>query len=438
MQGRTCISWLSVLAFPVWAQLPPLVLPEGVGVNIHFVRGHAEDLDLIARAGIRWVRMDFTWEAIERERGRYDWSAYDELTENLQRRGLRALYILDYSHPFYEERVQTTNPITGQPEMQVASPRKPESVEAFARWAAAAARRYAGRGVVWEIWNEPNIFFWRPRPNVEEYLRLAEATCRAVRQADPKATLIAPGISGFDPPFMERFLSSGILRFLDGVSVHPYRFRRPPETAESEYLRLRTMIDRHAPAGRTGPIPIVSSEWGWSTDGQDVSLEQQAAYLVRQQLFHLWMGVPLSIWYDWKNDGPDPHEREHNFGLVELDLRPKPSYRALQVMTRELSGYRIAFRHPLPHPDDWFLVLTNSAGRQKWVAWAVDATRQVAIPVRDVAPSHQWRLLHGFGEPRSVQVRDTELILVLEALPQYIDPGPTRLLGVDRAQTNAP
>ncbi|MCS7089321.1 MAG: cellulase family glycosylhydrolase [Verrucomicrobiota bacterium] len=415
---------------PAWttsAQLPPLVLPEGVGVNIHFVTGHEADLDMIARAGFRFIRMDFSWESIESRRGHYDWTAYEELTRNLERRQLRPLYILDYSHPLYEDRVQTTNPITGRPEIQVASPRKPESIQAFARWAAAAAGRYAGRGVVWEIWNEPNIFFWRPRPNVEEYLQLAEATCQAIRETDPQATLIAPSLSGFDPPFMDRFLSSGILRHLDGVSVHPYRFRQPPETAEPDYRRLRQAIDQSTPPGRRKPIPIVSSEWGWSTDGKDVTEEQQAAYLVRQQLFHLWMGIPLSIWYDWKNDGPDPHEREHNFGTVHPDLTPKPAYRAVQTMTRELSGYALWFRHNLERPEDWWLVLTNASGRQKWVAWSIAPPRPVLLPVAQPQEKSPVRLVTGLGEIQNLWLTNGLLALTLESLPVYLDPASFRL-----------
>jgi len=38
------------------ADLPELVLPQGVGVNIHFTRGHERDLDLIAAAGCKFIR----------------------------------------------------------------------------------------------------------------------------------------------------------------------------------------------------------------------------------------------------------------------------------------------------------------------------------------------------------------------------------------------
>jgi beta-glucosidase/6-phospho-beta-glucosidase/beta-galactosidase len=145
------------------ADFPELVLPQGVGVNIHFTRGHERDLDMIAAAGVKFVRMDFAWESIERQEGQYDWSAYDELTANLKKRGLRGLYILDYSNELYEETVVSRNPISGKEQKGVASPQHPKSVAAFARWAG-AARHFAGRRIIWEIWNEPNIGFWKPRP----------------------------------------------------------------------------------------------------------------------------------------------------------------------------------------------------------------------------------------------------------------------------------
>src|SRR5580658_6114903 len=85
-----------LLAGSLRAQIPPLVVPAGVGVNIHFVRGREADLDLIAAGGFKFVRMDFSWEQTEPKGGEYDWAAYDELSDHLAKRGLRAIYILDY------------------------------------------------------------------------------------------------------------------------------------------------------------------------------------------------------------------------------------------------------------------------------------------------------------------------------------------------------
>lgn len=404
--------------------LPPLVLPQGVGVNIHFTRGHERDLDLIAAAGFRFIRMDFVWSSTERVRGEYDWSAYDELTDQLERRGLRALYILDYSNPLYEDTVVARNPISGREERTTASPQQPESVAAFARWAAAAAAHFQGRGILWEIWNEPNISFWRPRPDVQQYTTLALATCRAVRAADPEAVLLAPASSGFPWEFLEEFFRSGILEYLDAVSVHPYRsYSQAPETVAGDYRRLRALIERHAPPeGRSRPI--VSGEWGYATHARGgVSLETQAAFLVRQQLVNLLHGVPLSIWYDWKNDGPDADDPEHNFGTVTHALEPKPNYRAVRTLTRELHGYRIARRIETGQAEAYVLLMVSDKGAPKLVGWSATESRTVELPFRGFT-GDTAELVDGWSEGQAVETSlrnaGEALRWNLGPLPQYL------------------
>jgi hypothetical protein len=410
-----CVS----LTLPA-ADLPEPVLPAGVGVNIHFTRGHERDLDLIAAAGFKFIRMDFSWGGIERRKGEYDWAAYEELTANLDKRGLRALYILDYSNPLYEESVVSKNPITGKEHKDTASPQRPESVAAFARWAAAAARRFQGRRIVWEIWNEPNISFWKPKPDVQQYSTLALAAGKAVRAADPRATVVAPATSGFPWQFLEDFFKAGALEWLDGVSVHPYRSpKQPPETAAADYEKLRKLMERYGPTPERKGLPILSGEWGYSTHTKGVSLETQACFIVRQQLVNLLHGVPLSIWYDWKNDGTDPDENEHNFGTVTHDLQPKPAYVALQTLTRALAGCRIVRRVDLPNDRDYVLLLTNAAGEENLAAWTLGESRTVSIPLRAGAAETPAGL-SGSGEPFTPKIEQNRLQLELRAKPQYV------------------
>ncbi len=288
--------WLAGTTFA--EGLPDLVLPEGVGVNIHFVSGHEQDLDMIAAAGFKWVRQDFFWAGTERKKGEYDWAEFDALTTALEKRGLRPYYILDFSNPLYEETVSAINPVTGEAEHTTASPQRPESVAAFARWAAAAAEHFHGRGVIWEIWNEPNITFWRPKPDAAQYTVLALATAKAIRAADPQACVVAPATSTFPWEFLETVLKSGVLEYLDAVSVHPYR-EKQPETAAADFARLRKLIQYYEPKGKT--IPILSGEWGYASSTNGVSQDTQAAYIVRQQLSNLLNDVPVSInlWYDY-------------------------------------------------------------------------------------------------------------------------------------------
>jgi hypothetical protein len=404
-------------------EIPEPVLPAGVGVNIHFVTGHEKDLDLIAAGGFRFVRMDFGWEAIEASKGEYNWAGYEELLANLEKRGLRAIFILDYSHRLYEQPVTSRDPITSESHKSTASPQHPESVAAFARWAAASAKHFQGRHVLWEIWNEPNISFWSPKPDATQYTTLALATCKAIREAEPHATIIGPASSEFPWDFLETFLKSGVLEYLDAVSVHPYRNpSQPPETASTDIARLRTLIARYAPQAKQDRIPILSGEWGYSTCKRGVTLETQAAFAARQQLSNLLNGVPLSIWYDWKNDGPDPNENEHNFGTVLPDLAPKPAYVAIQTLTRELSGYRVVRRLALPGDKDYVLICQNLTSEQKLAAWTLGEPHPVGLEI-SLQGETKPTAVSGNGERLTPKIESGRLSVELAAAPQYVTLG---------------
>ena len=53
----------------------------------------------------------------------------------------------------------------------------------------------------------------------------------------------------------------------------------------------------------------------------------------------LWAVYPISIWYDWKNDGVDSANNQSNYGTVMADLAPKPAYIAVKTMNAELNGF---------------------------------------------------------------------------------------------------
>jgi hypothetical protein len=350
------------------AARPGPAVPEGLGVNIHFTDAQPGEMDMLAAGGSRIVRMDFAWGGTEREKGRYDFSAYDRLMMALEPRGIRALFILDYSNKLYDNDL---------------SPCSDEGRAAFARWAAAAAVHFQGRGILWEMYNEPNIFFWRPKPDVAQYAKLALAVGKALREAAPGEAYIGPASSTIDLPFLEACFKAGLLDYWSAVSVHPYR-QTPPETVEAEYAKLRRLIDQYAPAGKA--VPILSGEWGYSSAWSGVDDAKQGKYLPRQWLTNLACDVPVSIWYDWHDDGQDPKEGEHHFGTVAFPYQanrtppyePKPAYLAARTLTKELAGYRFNKRLAVGGPEDRVLLFTKGPDVCV-VAWTTAAQPHVVV-----------------------------------------------------------
>jgi hypothetical protein len=344
-------------------------LPDGLGVNIHFTDPRPGEMEMLAAAGFKWVRMDFGWDATERRKGEYDFSAYDRLMSALDRHHIRPIFILDYSNRFYDDDQ---------------SPHTDEGRAAFAKWAAAASTHFKGRGVVWEMYNEPNIQFWHPKPNVRDYAKLALAVGKALREATPQETYIGPACSTMDFKFLEACFKAGCLEYWSAVSVHPYR-QKNPETVAADYQKLRELIAKYAPAGKQ--VPIVSGEWGYSSGWKNFDEDKRGKYLSRELLINVASGIPISIWYDWHDDGTNPREPEHHFGTVHYDYRqgqnpvyePKPAYEAMQALSKSLTGYTFEKRLAVGDTKDWVL-LFHGPGGARVVGWTTREPHEVTIP----------------------------------------------------------
>lgn len=379
--------------------LPRLMVPDCLGVNIHFVGNQAEEVGKIADGGFKFIRMDFSWVHIEKEKGVYDFKPYDELVDSLEAKNIRALFILAYGNPLYDNDM---------------SPHTDEGRTAFVRFITAGAKHFKGKGVLWEIWNEPNIFFWRPQPNVEDYVKLAKAVYPALKKADPDCTVLAPALSGWDYGFLDKAFQLGLLEATDVVSLHPYGAGKP-EDATSLYIKVRELIGKYAKKGRQ--YPIVSGEWGYSSYSKGVSVETQADFITRQFLNNIINNVALSIWYDWRDDGPDPDENEHHFGTVARDMSDKPAYVAAKNLNTVLNGYSFASRVSVDSEED-YLALFKKGDALRLAAWTTGKLHKVKLPL-DVK---EVEVISRDGAQSKAEVKDGYLEIELTQSPQYITP----------------
>lgn len=396
------------------AQIPlhPTV-DESVGVNIHFTAPRPGEMQMLAGAGVRWIRMDFTWQSTERQKGKYSFSAYDRLMAVLEARHIRPILILDYGNSLYDHGL---------------APYSARARKAFARWAVAAVRHFRGKGIVWEMWNEPNGF-WKPKPNVSNYVKLALVVGGVIQKADPDASLIGPALSGAGPkalPFLKACFKAGLLRYWAGVSVHPYR-HADPETAIPDYQAIRRLIAQYAPPGKH--IPVIASEWGYTATSKWEGTDQmQAMFVAREWLTDLSERIPISIWYDWHDDGADLHNTEDHFGLVRFPYHagqrpvytPKPAYWAARTLTHVLKDYRFARRLKVGSSDDYVLVFRHGEN-VRLVAWTTASSpHTVRIPVR--APGFTYIGYEGENKHFSSS-SNGRIAITLSSEPQYLVPG---------------
>lgn len=313
-----------------------------VGVSIHGIKDPRE-LDLMVEAGIKWVRFDLTWEKTEPKAGRYDWDAYDRLIRSITDRKLRPLILLAYSNSNYQQNVEVRKSGRSQVWSRVAAPDNEQAVEAYARWAAVAAKRYAAHKPIFELWNEPDHdFFWPPKSDPSAYSRLALRACRAIKEVAPDAYVIGPGAAevpdgrGRFPPYLAQVLRSELPDCLDGVSLHPYLERAAIDGTMSVWNAVRNEM-ASSRKGKKQP-ELISSEWGLSTYQRRISEDERAGYLAKMLILNSVSGVPVSIWYNMRDNGDDGSVAENRFGLVDAALKPRPAWFALKGFNRLLSG----------------------------------------------------------------------------------------------------
>lgn len=414
-----CASLIAIAIPTVKAgDIPSLAVPSGLGVNIHFTSPRPGEMRMLAAAGFKWVRMDFLWADTEKQKENYTFGAYDHLLKRLKAYHLRAYLILDYGNPLYDHMLPPTSPAARR---------------AFCRWVAAAVRHFKGQGVIWELWNEPNGGFWKPKPDAKAYAQLALAVGRIIRRVNPHAIYVGPALAGvFDLGFLKTCFKVGVLRYWSAVSVHPYigysRSDVGPEGVIPHYAAIRRLISRYEPAGRH--IPLFSGEWGYSSAWYPGHPERQARYAARELLINLYQHIAISIYYDWHDDGANPRDRESNFGLVHYRYRPgrrqvykpKPAYRACRTLSRVLRGFHFEKRMQLSVPSEYLLAFSRG-NQRRWVIWSAvklnPGKDHATLPV----PPGVYHLVNVLGDKRMlVHAGPKGLNLRLSTGPQYVIP----------------
>ena len=397
-----CFILLFSQGFVIGGGLPDAVIPDCFGITVHFVDA-PEEMDSLAKAGFKYIRRDLNWEAYERAPGQYFFKEVgaDRLTQLCTEHDVGMMYILDYSHRMYERDW---------------SVRTERGRQAFASFAGAAARRFSGLGILWEIWNEPNTGrFWQPQPSAEDYCRLVAVAAPRIKAADKSGLVVGPATSGMDFEWLEETFKLGLLENIDVLSVHPYWWG-PPEPVVGSYDKLRMLIKRYAPIGKE--IPIISGEWGYSLIKMDKSRMtelNQAQYLVRMYLVNFYQKISLSLWYNWKNIGINPDDREQNFGVVKNDLEPKAAYKAASVLFKTLSGYRMEGRIFTEDPDDFILKVRNDK-KTALAYWTVNEQHSLSITME----SGRGINVDMFGTKTKYTWSQNILTLNLLQSPQYL------------------
>lgn len=367
----------ALICIHVQAEEPFIV---GIGTHLmNFEASSRKPLELAAQAGITALKDDAFWSTAEPAPNQLrivpQWREYLNTATTLN---LTRLTILDYSTFFHDN----------------AKPREGKVKAAYLKYVDYVTGQLGNKVNYYEIWNEWDLEAPKDAKLAADYAALVRDAAPLIRkhtvgQNGTPAKILAGSITpeGMDFGFADHLIDAGMLDQVDGLSVHPYAHcagggQNNPES----WVNWMRQYERHirAKAGRDVPIYLTEMAWPSHTGACGNTPATQAAYMARIMFFARTIpNIKGMWWYDLINDGPDRTDQEHNFGLLNENLSPKPAYNVMKVISRFIKDFTYE-----PSLSIWennlYLLHFKKGGEEIVVAWSggknTEKTLQTDIP----------------------------------------------------------
>jgi hypothetical protein len=226
----------------------------------------------------------------------------------------------------------------------------PTSPRAFARFAAAASRRWP-QVTHWMVWGEPNREDnFKPLTGApRRYAQLLDATYAALKSVQSSDVVVGGNTYTIGDISPRRWIRA--LRLPDGQSPrmdlwghNPFTARKPDlskpplRDGVADFSDLDTLwgwLDRWQRRGRRDPLRIFISELTWQTDRSGSEFN----FYVTRDVQARWLRAALKIarsspriaslgWLTLRDEPPAPDGDELRFGLIDADGTRKPAFRS--------------------------------------------------------------------------------------------------------------
>ncbi|MDD5409087.1 MAG: hypothetical protein PHC71_03220 [Candidatus Omnitrophica bacterium] len=359
----------------------------------------------VVNAGARWARYGglegLTWDLVENERGRYDWSRTDYMFSEAAKAGLNlVVVVMNWNH-------------LDQPDVRAVngglSVKAPHDMAGFLNFLEKAVERYDGDGIddalgspvinYWEIENEVDFdIFWSDTP--ENYARLLKNCYKIIKKANPNAKVLIAGMSHQPDLEKSRSYYFSIIKELDRIkdnpddkyfdifSFHLYNLNQD--------INVIPTMDSHVNAIREG-----LSKYGyfvpfWLTETGDYSgsplapagapstfklftktENEQAASLFKIYVYSITHNVKKVFWLtltEWSGYAGLKDNVFDNVGLInnpETDgqSHKKLSYYTYKNMVEILDGSDLDAIRVIQEKDGIYIYRFMKNGKPVWAAW---------------------------------------------------------------------
>lgn len=244
-------------------------IPTIFGLRIGTNTISASHKAMMASAGVSVIRKSLLWSTIETATGVYSWTNTDTLVSEIESAGAVPYLELDFNNQLYyssSEATYASSLSSGSRDKLAVLTQA--NITAFTNFALAALARYNGRGIIWEIWNEPNNSqFWKPTVSASAYSYFANRVASAMKAYYPNERICTGGLTAvsgtsgdIDYPYIQIMLDNDCLRHFDAFGIHPYRSIGDPDSAINDLSTINTMLRSYY-----SDKEIDVNEWGYST-----------------------------------------------------------------------------------------------------------------------------------------------------------------------------
>jgi len=382
----------------------------GAGPDNHALRA-AERSSL---CGVKIARGHPVWPRIQPKPDQWDWSSCDEIVEAHAKHGIETQLLLSGA-----PRWSWQNGGEGVP-----------TVKAWTTFLRDLAKRYRGEVRFYELWNEPDIGFFRGTQ--QQYIELLKAGYAAIKQSDPSAQVTTGGFASWThsqtKPGMTARVIDQCQDSYDLIAYHRHGefagFRDELQGILLPYCR--SVLKR--------PKPLYFTETGMDTRfGQHF----QARTLPKKIAFTWANGAVAYTWFNLHDMRAAEHPRQPGFTyglytkLERLDPSqsfspenmdydrawPKAVYVSYNTLTSLLANKQFIQRYSLA-PDQYAYVFSDE-GEHVVLAWN-EMTASGSPHMVLATDADRVERIDLMGNRRSRPVVDGRTLLPLSEEPAYL------------------
>ncbi|MEU9691911.1 helix-turn-helix domain-containing protein [Amycolatopsis japonica] len=349
----------------MWTNAPRAIEPEFVGVTANSNTGQMPSFGV---GSVRLWNTRTRWQNLEPARGSYDWKTLERLVTGARGAGLPVTLTFggtpSWASPNSPKSVYTDDSRTGPP----------DDLADWERFVRAVAEQYRGRIGAYELWDLANHqdFFSGSMAELVEMTRLAS---RAIKSADPDATVVCPSMGElWDPSAFEKLRQFARLGGYDhcaaaAVKLAPRNDSDPPETM----LPLAREIEKALQEAGAG-VRLWSTGSAYDVNRQQpVDADRGAQHAARFFLSGLYAQYRRMYFYNWGS------------AKIPIVLQPvggphTKAARHVERLNEWLKGSRIhscGQGREAGLPDHLWQCRFDQGGRNFLIWWTIDRSERI-------------------------------------------------------------